>query len=180
MSKIKCNFVFIKEEYFKQNRQLDEMLDPYDIGKQIQRQYVFLKIQYKDNNILVPLRSELPFNKKIGDIGYPVPSKKKTHAGLDFRKILIVNNPSYIELSKYPKIPKSQQQIIEQNYPSIEKRVLQYINGYIKSALKKREKRDKKYKFSTLHNFHDALGIIKHLTEKKKSQQEVAVSSDDA
>lgn len=176
MAQIKWNIVFIKDKYFKQNKHLEEVLDPYDIVKQTQRQYVFLKIQYKDNNILVPLRSELPSNERIGTIGYPVPSNKKINAGLDFRKILIVNELSYIELTKYPKIPKSQQQIIEQNYQVIEKRVLQYINGYIKSALKKRERRDKKYRFSTLHNFHNELGIIKILEEREVALQQAAVT----
>lgn len=35
-----CNFVFIKEDYFKNNSNFVEMLDPYNIRKQTSRQYL--------------------------------------------------------------------------------------------------------------------------------------------
>lgn len=177
MSEIQCKVVFVKEEYFNKNSILEEMLDPNDIVKQTKRQYLFLEIQYKDNNILIPLRSNLPSDRSIGDIGYPVPSGERPNAGLDFRKTLIVNELSYIEIPESPRIPRSQQQIIEQNYSAIKNKVIQYIEGYIRSALKNRQRRDKKYKFSTLHNFHDELGIIEALAQKKEREQQVAAAN---
>lgn len=179
MSNIKYNIVFIKEEYFKKNSNFEEMLDPYNQVKQTKRKYLYLNIQYKNNNIFIPFRNQLPSNKRIGEIGYSVPSNEKPNAGLDFRKILIINQDCYIEYTNYPKIPKLQQQIIENNYRTIENKVIQYIQGYVKAALKKRERRDKKYIFSTLHNFHKELGIIKILEAKSLSQNEVAVSKDE-
>lgn len=174
----KCNVVFIKEDYFKENSHFIELLDPFGTAKQTKRQYVFLNIQLENNNILVPLRSNLPSNKKNGNIGYPVPSAEKPNAGLDFRKILIVYDSSYIEIPEHPKIPKSQQHTIEQNYQAIENSVIQYIRGYIKSALKKRQKIDKKYRFSTLHNFHDELGINEVIAQKEISQLQIAAADD--
>lgn len=88
-----------------------------------------------------------------------IQSNKKPNAGLDFRKILIVNDLSYIEYQLDPKIPASQQSMINNNYDKIEAMVIHYIKGYIKSALKNREFRDKLYIFSTLHNFQKGLGI---------------------
>ncbi len=178
MSEKKCTIVFIKEDFFQKNNHFREMLDSSNRGKQIKRKYIFLNIQYKNNNLFIPLRSNIPSNRKLGDIGYPVPSQEKSNAGLDFRKILIVNDSIYIDEPKIPKIPKSQQKIIEQNYKTIENKVIQYIDGYIKSVLKKRQNRDKKYKFSTLHNFHNELGIIRLLLQKKELDQQVALTMD--
>ncbi|MCT4565661.1 MAG: hypothetical protein N4A68_15295 [Maledivibacter sp.] len=174
MAKTTYNIVFIKKDYFNKNTHFVEMLDPYDTDKQIKRNYMFLNIKYKNNNIFVPLRSQTISNGKYGVIGYPVPTKEKPNAGLDFRKILIVNELSYIEFPQNPKIPNAQRKILEQNYKSIENMIIQYINGYIKSVLKQREKRNKKYRFSTLHNFHNELGIIETLREKQTAQKQIA------
>lgn len=168
--------VFLTQDYFRDNVNYEEMLDHLNTTKQSKRQYLFVEIKYKDNNILIPLRSHLPKNKHIGDIGYPIPSSEKPNAGLDFRKIIIVNDENYIENPKFPKIPKSQQHIIQQNYLTIENKAIQYIKGYIKSSLKNRHRRDKKYRFSTLHNFHQELGIISTLKIETDHAEQVAAT----
>lgn len=155
-----CNIVFIKGKFFENNLNFVEMLDPYDRKKQSERNYIYLNIKYDGNNIFVPLRSNVNTNTPYGKIGFPVPSDKRPKAGLDFRKILIINDSSYIEYQSEPKIPNSQRSIITDNYDKIETMVIKYIKGYIKSALKNREFRDKLYIFSTLHNFHKELKII--------------------
>lgn len=155
----KC--VFIREEYFKKNKHLVEILDPGDLQKQTQRQYIFLGFKYNENTLLVPLRTEMPDMSKIGQVGYMVPSEEKPNAGLDYRKILIVNDDKYIENPPYWKIPSSQVKIINTNYDTIKNQVIAYVDGYIKSAKKNRHLRDKKFCYSTLHNFHSELGIKK-------------------
>lgn len=154
----KC--VFILKEYFKKNSHLVEILDPGDLEKQSQRKYIFLGFKYNSNTLLVPLRTELPDMSKIGQVGFEVPSEEKPNAGLDYRKILIVNDSSYIENPPYWKIPTSQVKIINANYDTIKNQVKAYVDGYIKSAKKNRHLRDKKFRYSTLHNFHVELGII--------------------
>lgn len=165
-----CNIVFIKEKFFQDNKDFVEMLDPLDIGKQTQRNYVFLTINYKDNTFLVPLRTHMQPEKRFGIIGYAVPSSEKPNAGLDFRKMLIINNPEYIEIPEYCKIPKSQENIINENFSKINELAINYINGYVKAAIKNREHIEPKYCFSTLHNFHKELGIIKNIKEEIKTK----------
>lgn len=154
-----CDIVFIKNKFFDDNSNFIEMLDPHNRQKQSERSYAFIKIKYNDNNIFVPLRSNINTNTPYGKIGFPIPSNKRPNAGLDFRKILIINDLSYIEYQSDPKIPASQQSIINNNYDKIEAMVIHYIKGYVKSALKNRQFRDKLYIFSTLHNFEKELGI---------------------
>lgn len=153
-----CNFVFVKEKYFKENMSFVEMLDPYDLKKQTSRQYLYVTVKYMGNNILVPLRRNTGKNLKIF---YPVPSQTRPNAGLDYRKMLIVNNMEYIEIPSSQRLADSQKKIISDNYETIEKAVIKYIDGYIKSANKNREHKDFEYSFSTLHNFHAELGIVK-------------------
>lgn len=153
----KC--VFIKQEYFQKNNDLVEILDPNNLEKQSQRKYIFLGFKYENNTILVPLRTNMSDILKIGQIGYKVPSEEKPNAGLDYRKMLIVNDSTYIEDPEYLKIPTSQIRIINANYDTIKNQIIAYLNGYKKSAKKGRHLKDKKFKYSTLHNFHDELGI---------------------
>lgn len=152
------NFVFIKEDFFNENSDFVEMLDPFDLSKQTARQYLYINVKYKGNNVLVPLRRNVGNNRKLY---YPVPSETRPNAGLDYRKILIVNNEDYIETPSSQRLADSQTKIINDNYSTIEKAVFKYIDGYIKSANKNREHRDYEYSFSTLHNFHEELGIVK-------------------
>lgn len=161
MEEINFKCVFICEEYFKKNNHLVEMLDPGNLQKQIQRKYIFLRFKYNENNLLVPLRTEMPDMSKLGQVGYRVPSEKRPNAGLDYRKILIVNDKKYIETPQYLKLPPSQKKIINTNYNTIKNQVIGYVTGYIKSANKNRHLRDKKFRFSTLRNFHAELGVNK-------------------
>lgn len=153
------NLVFIKEDFFKVHSDYVEMLDLYDLEKDYARQYVHVMIKYNSNTSLVPLRRNIPnHNPKLY---YPVPSQTRPKAGLDFRKILIVNDEEYIEIPSSQRLAESQTRIINENFEEIEKIAIKYIDGCIKSANKNREYRDYNYSFSTLHNFHKELGIVK-------------------
>lgn len=156
--------VLVKEEYFrKYNSILVEMLDSTDVEKQARRMYMFLSVFIDNNNILIPLRSELPDITKLGLIGYHVPSEKRPNAGLDYRKMLIINDNNYLSPIYNLEIPLSQKNIISENYQTILKQAEQYIKGYKKAVNKNRHMCDKKFKFSTLHNFHKELCLIKEL-----------------
>ncbi|MCB2298018.1 hypothetical protein [Clostridium tagluense] len=152
--------VFIKKQYFIDNKHFIKMLDPLSIEKQSKRSYFFLKLEYENNNLLVPLRSHIEPIRKFGIIGYSVPSKDKPKAGLDYRYILIVNDYKDLEIPEYSKIPESQNKIINSDFESIKKQVLAYVKGYVKSAIKNRENIEPKYKESSLHNFQNELGVI--------------------
>ena len=75
--------------------------------------------------------------------------------------MLIINDNRYIIPVTELNIPSSQKKIINKNYKKIINQSKQYVKGYIKSVKKNRHLLDKKFKFSTLHNFHKELCLIK-------------------
>ena len=154
---MKDRIVFIKDRYFIKNASFVEMLDPTDITKQSSRCYLFISIQYCGNNFYIPLRKNIDLS--IGNIGYHLPSSTRPNAGFDFRKSLIINDNSYIESLSSIDISSSQMKKLSNDIATIESLFISYVDGYKKASLKKREKIDKLYKFSTLHNFHNELGI---------------------
>lgn len=152
------NIIYVINDFYKDNNDLEEIIYPKENGND--RPYYFLSIKYKDNNIFVPLRSNLPdFKKAGGKIGYPVPSNKRPNAGFDFRKLLIINDLEYIKTDRYIKVAPSQQRIIRANKSTIETQVIDYIKGYEKSFKKNRTKRDNKYVYSSLCNYHEELAL---------------------
>lgn len=152
------SLVFIKNDYFLDCPNLREILKS-DKMDETNRVHLFLSIPYKGNNIFIPLRSEIDPIPKFGLIGFAVPSEKRPTAGLDYRKILIINDLNYIEFPDHEKIPISQRKLIIQSISTIEAQAIDYIKGYEKSFHKNRTLRDGKYKYSTLCNFHKELGL---------------------
>ncbi|MSU02147.1 hypothetical protein [Tissierella pigra] len=159
MSISNYKLVFIKNEYFEDYPELKEILKSHKKDES-NRIYFFLNIQYKNNNIFIPLRSEIDLTRSIGTIGFPIPGEKRPNAGLDYRKILIINDISYIEFPPHNIIPRSQEKLIIQSINTIQSQVIDYIKGYEKSFLKNRTTKDKKYKFSSLCNYHKELELV--------------------
>lgn len=157
---LKFEMVLIDKSYFeKYNNQYVELLDQNNnIDKQVNRLYLYIHIKYKDNDVYVPLRTALP--KNCGKIGFSVPSKDKPDAGLDHRKLLIINDSSYIIPQTELQIPYKQKIRINTKYPVICKEVIKYIDGYIKKFEKNQHNKDRRYKFSTLKNFHEELNLV--------------------
>lgn len=149
--------VFIKESFFLENNSYIEMLDYNDSNKQSHRNYMYLSFCFDNNNFFVPFRTNAP-KLNLQGISFPVPTKTRPYACLDYRKILIINNTNYIY--KHTNIPNSQLKTINANKPKIYREVENYINGYIKSFHKNRHLIDPKYKYSTLHNFHKELNLV--------------------
>lgn len=164
--------VFIREDYFREHIHFEKILDTNNPIKGSRRHYLFVKVGFNGNQIFVPLKSNLGDPNRYGKIGYSVPSTKRPNAGLDYRCILIINEEKYLERPEYIKLNKDQLKLIQSNYNIIEKEVVGYIKGYIKSVTKKRSHIDKKFKESSLRNFHVELGI----EEKKESEQEKGVA----
>ena len=78
---------------------------------------------------------------------------------MDFRYVLIVNNPIYIEVQTERKIPASQYKCIQRDYNLIRSEFEIYIRGYRKAAQKGRIEKEPLYRESSLINFHKELGI---------------------
>lgn len=157
---IESHCCFIREQYFLDNPNFKNMLDPGNSSKQSKRTYLCVKVQIGNNNVYIPLRNRLgkPV-RKFGKVGFSVPSSKRPDAGLDYRYSLIINDSTYIEKHKEQKLPNSQYKIIEDNYTVIEREILEYINKYIKAANKNRHTKEPLFKVSSLINFHKELKI---------------------
>lgn len=159
----KINFVYINREFFYKHNFI-EILDMGNIEKAIKRKYAFLSFKYEDNNILIPLRTVLPsYNFKIG---FPLPTPNKPYAGLDYRKILIINNASCLSYGN-KSIPRSQMRLVQLNYKRIEKETKTFIDEYIEKSIKGIEFYDKRFKYSSLHNFHKELKIDEKILKKE-------------
>ncbi|MDE7314067.1 MAG: hypothetical protein K2N87_21000 [Eubacterium sp.] len=153
-------FCYIRESYFVKNRNFIKILDCGDTKKQSRRTHLCIRIEKDGNNYYVPLRNNLGSDiRKFGRIGHSVPSNKRKNAGLDFRYTLIVNNDSEIELQTQKKIPESQYRRIKNEYCKIKEEFIVYVNGYIKSAKKKRHEKEPLYRESSLINFLSEMGI---------------------
>lgn len=152
-------FAFIRESFFLEHPEFKEILKFDDKNDETARSYLCLVCVYKNNSLFIPLRSNIkdPI-EAFGQIGFLAPSDSRPKAGLDYRKLLIINDDSYLEYSEN-KIPRSQSTHIEQNYEKICKEVISYIEGYISTYNKGRVSSNKKFKFSSLCNFHKEIGI---------------------
>lgn len=152
-------YCYITEDYYNDNPNLVKILDINDSSKHNVRTHLCLNVQYKDNNILIPLRKNLgEAQRKFGIIGYSVPSESKPKAGLDYRYIMVIKDKKYIRFDD-ARISNVQKKIIEKNYSDIEKQVIKYIEEYIKIANKGRVDKVAKFRESSLINFHKELNI---------------------
>lgn len=155
MDNIILHCCFIKEQYFLEHVNFIKMLDSGNANKQSKRTHLCLAINFNGNSIYVPLRNNLGDSlKPYGKIGFPVPSPKRPNAGLDYRYSLVINDKKYIEYHEVPKLPKSQYDILEQNYSTIESEINIYISRYIKVAKKNRVHKEPLFRESSLINFH--------------------------
>ena len=138
-------YCYITEQYYIDNPTLIKILDIADSSKYNIRTHICLNIQFNNNSVLIPLRKNLGEpNRKFGKIGFSVPSLSK---------------PNYIRFD-IPKISNSQIKIIENNYETIEKEAIEYIESYIRVANKGRVDRTARFKESSLINFHRELNIV--------------------
>lgn len=147
---------FFDKDFKDPEEVLDENKDKFDREHRV---YVCLKIEWESNTFLIPLRRDLgnlPGHPLFNKACYPVPSQSKPNAGLDFRKIIVVNDESCYRIDK-AEISAKQRNTIQDNFEVIKGMAISYIEGFKKSAKKNRQKRDALYKFSALNNFLDEL-----------------------
>ncbi|MBD5454456.1 MAG: hypothetical protein HDR30_09110 [Lachnospiraceae bacterium] len=151
---------YVKKSYFEEHQDFIKVLDVGNVNKQSKRTHLCIKIELDENSFYIPLRNNLGAEiRKFGRIGHSVPSEKRKNAGLDFRYVLIVNNPIYIEVQTERKIPASQYKCIQRDYNLIRAEFEIYLRGYRKAAQKNRIEKEPLYRESSLINFHKELGI---------------------
>lgn len=166
------NCCYIKEQYFRDHADFKKMLDTGNFVKQSKRTHLCISFIYNGNTVYVPLRNNLGLAiRPYGKIGYPVPSKKRPKAGLDYRYSLIINDNKYIEYPDIQKIPDSQADVLNNNYEIIKDEVFKYIQKYIKAAMKNRIHKEPLFRESCLINFHKELGIVEVVEEAAITQE---------
>ena len=157
---MKIQYCFIKKSYYEDHSDFVNMLDPGNADKQSKRTHIGILIKINDNHVYIPLRNNLgEAVRKYGKIGFPVPSKNRPNAGLDYRYAFIINDEQYIEYHTEEKIPNSQRKVISENYAAIEREMNTYIKRYIKIAKKRRVEKEPLFRKSSLVNYHQELGI---------------------
>lgn len=147
---------FFEKDFEDPEEVLDKSKGQFDRESRV---YVCLKLEYEDNTFLIPLRRDIgnmPEHGLFKKACYPVPSTNKLKAGLDFRKIIVVNDESLYRIDE-AKISAKQRDIIQDNFEEIKDKAISYIEGFKKAAKKNRQKREPLYKFSALNNFLDEL-----------------------
>lgn len=162
--KERVEYAFLLNSFFEQNfSHPREILDYYDgtPQKREARVYVCLKFVFENNTFLLPLKKNLQNisgNPTLNKAWYPVPSTTKPHAGLDFRRLIIVNDESLYRIDA-ARISEAQRDIMQNNFEDIKTSAIKYITGFIKAAQKKRVHRENLYKFSSLKNYTKELKI---------------------
>ena len=151
---------FVKEEYFRENSEFINMLDPGDYAKQSHRTHLCLEIEHDDNKFFVPLRNNLGLDvRKFGRIGHSIPSQSRPDAGLDFRYALIINDDSFIERQMVQGIPNAQYKKITREYDTIKKEFEVYFRGFKRAVRKGRVEKEPLYRVSSLVNYIDVIEI---------------------
>ncbi len=152
------DFYLIKEQYFMSHPNFVNMLDPYDNKKQANRMYLCIKFVVNGNDVYVPFRSKIkPALRKFGRIGHELPSNQRPDAGLDYRHILLVDDPTYLVPVLDNHFPRNQLNKLAHDYDKINKEVETYINGFIRAAKRNDIEKTPLYRESSLINFIDIL-----------------------
>ncbi|PEU94008.1 hypothetical protein CN972_03645 [Bacillus thuringiensis] len=164
------DYVQIKDAYFTDHEDLKEFL----INKEERRLYIGVIVKMDDKNACIPFRSKTPNNGRVAARGtFPIPSSTRPEACLDLTKTLIIKEESYLKIldEKTIKIPETQKKKISENIDQIQQKLDKYLEGYKKAEKSGRISRDALFKFSTLQNYHEELGITKeHKVENEKGK----------
>lgn len=169
----RIDVIHLNRKYFEDNSHFKNMLDENNVPKQVKRPYVYVSIKVKDNNFLLPLRSNLNHPN-----GFHAPSSKSANAGIDYSHALILPESSYIK--NRTDLDREQYDYIKDNYDTIKSEFVAYLKDYIRKEKKGIAHKVGKFKNSTLLNFNEELGLVKELEkpkekDKKETQEKIKV-----
>ena len=126
------------------------------------RPYACLLIETHDNYyICIPFRSSI--NHKNAYLFKSTKRSQRTRSGLDYSKIVIINNSDYIDSISPAIVDQDEYNEMMSNLPQIVKEAISYVDAYIHHVtgthLLHPKQFARRYGFSTLQYFHDELGI---------------------
>jgi len=67
-------------------------------------------IEIQQNKCFVPLRSLINTEPKLKKASFPLPTTTRPQAGLDYRKLSIINDENYLIVQKNENFPKSKKE----------------------------------------------------------------------
>jgi protein AbiQ len=156
------NFHQLTPDFYAENSHLVEILDKdkrtgviTDKG----RGYGVLLVDVKGYKFAIPLRSTMHINHRDNfTTRIHVVDGEKVRHGLDYSKAVIIHESRYVssapffleDRSDYIKIKNAEHRII----PAFEK----YVNKYIKAVQEQDRNILRRYRYSTLQNYHNELG----------------------
>ena len=127
------------------------------------RPYTCLLIDTHDDYfICVPFRSSINHNNAY--FFKRTVRSKKTRSGLDYSKIIIIQNPDYIDSATPAVVDQDEYNEMTTHLQQIVKEAVSYVNTYISHVNGTSPLHPKQffrqYGYTTLTYFHDILGII--------------------
>ncbi|MGP8269254.1 MAG: type III toxin-antitoxin system TenpIN family toxin [Terracidiphilus sp.] len=144
----------LEEVFYKENSHLVEVLDKapstntWAAGKE--RGYGIVICEHNGLRFGIPLRSRLHERAS----GYRTVDDK----GLDYGKAVLLTKGAYVSSIPF-KIPSNEYKILQSKEFIIIQQFSKYIERYIKAHKKPDQNILRKYRFSTLQNYHSELGI---------------------
>ena len=139
--------------FYQENKHLKEVLDKKGndwVADKI-RGYGIAVISFRGLTFGIPLRSNIPHN-------FWFPTKRDTKKGLDYSKAVLLHNPNYISAVPF-NIPSDEFSLIQSNTRKINMDFERYVERYISAVKSKDPNKLKQYRFSTLQNYHEELGL---------------------
>lgn len=146
--------VKLGDEFFKENSGLVEALHTGaggDAAAEKTRGYGVVVVGI-DNGLLfgIPLRSHITHRSAFITAGTK---------GLDYTKAVLIKNENHVSRSAFH-IPQDEFVKIADRELFIRERFEKYIKKYIKAAISGDNNILREYRFSTLQNYHEELGIV--------------------
>ncbi|MDC3417654.1 hypothetical protein NC799_12170 [Aquibacillus sp. 3ASR75-54] len=120
-------------------------------------------VNVKGYQFAIPLRSSMN-HKENFTTKFVQERGKKVRKGLDYSKAVIITDKRFVSLHPF-KIQQDEFLKIVKAEVHIIKSFKKYVDRYIEAYKKNDSNILRKYKFSTLQNYHDELGCKVEITE---------------
>ncbi len=140
----------LTEQFYTDNNDLEEALDGSENGKV--RGYGIIVIDINELKFGIPLRSNM--NHRFGFI---FERSAKGNKGLDYTKALLIKKDEYI--SRSYKIPSHNFVLLNDNKEKIQSDFSKFVERYVLACNKQDSNILNNYRYSTLKNYHEELGI---------------------
>ncbi|WP_215193344.1 hypothetical protein [Exiguobacterium sp. s95] len=150
--------------FYAENGHLIEALDktPGSQFKDKGRGYAVLVVKVKNIQFAIPLRSSMSIDHKYNfTTKTSVNSKgKKVRHGLDYSKAVIITSQAQVNEKIFYLKKKEDYLKIKKQVDKIQMEFEKMIEKYIRAVLKNDKNILREFRYSTLQNYHEELGLV--------------------